>query len=291
VSLTDVELDRLADYTVHALEPRDAAAVGHLIRTDPRWAEAYRDLVGADAMISDQLRRAASPIAMPADVARRIDAALADAAPLATVVPLAVARQARRRRIVTGIAAAAAAVVAIGGGLSLYSQTARQNATTASAPDRGMAEDSSGNLAAPSAPGSAPLGGGPRVLVSGKDYRPETLAALGPAAPPAPSPAPAAGAPDFSAKPDTSAKSVDVPEVQAIPPSLSGLPVAGRLAACLDAVRAAHPGTVTLLDYARFRTEPALIIVVRQASGGVVVAVGENCGINGADEKAAVPTA
>jgi hypothetical protein len=284
VSLTDVELDRLADYTVDALDPRDAAEVGHLIRTDRRWAEAYRNLVGADAMISDQLRRAATPIAMPADVVARIDAALADAAPLATVVPLAVARQARRRRIVTGIAAAAAAVVAISGGLTLYGQSARESGTTASAPDRGMAEDSSGNLAAPSAPGGA------RVLYSGRDYRPETLATLGREVPPAPTPAPAAGAPDFSAKPDTSAKSAEQPQAAAVPPSLSGLREPGRLTACLDAVRAVHPGTVTLLDYARFQAQPALIVVLRQASGGVVVAVGENCGINGADEKAAVPT-
>jgi hypothetical protein len=284
VSLTDIELDRLADYTVDALDPRDAAEVGHLIRTDPRWAAAYRDLIGADAMISDQLRRVATPMVMPADVATRIDAALADAAPLATVIPLAAARV-RRRRIVTGIAAAAAAVVAIGGGLSLYSQSARQSATTASAPDRGMAEDTSGNLAAPSAPGSAALGGA-RVLSSGKDYAPDTLATLGREAFPAPTPAPAAGAGDASAKASSdSPGSIEA----AVPPPLSALTAPARQADCLAAVRATHPGTVTVLDYARFRNEPALIIVIRLGPGGVVVAVGEKCGINGADEKAAVP--
>jgi len=126
------------------------------------------------------------------------------------------------------------------------------------------------------------------VLTSGRDYQPGTLAALGPAAPPAPTPAPAAGAPDYSAKASSDAAEAVSP---ALPPALAGLPVADRLAACLGVVRAQHPGTVTLLDYARFRAEPALIIVIRQASGGVVVAVGEKCGINGADEKAAVTTA
>jgi hypothetical protein len=281
VSLTDVELDRLADYTVDALDPREAAEVGRLIRTDARWAEAYRDLVGADALIQAHLRQAATPLAMPADVAARVDAALADAAPLATVVPLAAAR-ARRRRLVTGIAAVAAGVIAIAGGLSLYGQTARQSATTAAGPERGTAEDSS-NLAAPSAPAAA---AGPRTLRSGTDYRPETLAALGQPLPPAPTPAPAAGAASAKASsdsPDTVAG--------AVPFALDALTMPDRLAACLAAVRAAHPGTVTVLDYARFRSQPALIIVIRQGSGGLVVAVGENCGLTGADEKAAVPTA
>jgi hypothetical protein len=77
----------------------------------------------------------------------------------------------------------------------------------------------------------------------------------------------------------------------AVPFALDALTMPDRLAACLAAVRAAHPGTVTVLDYARFRSQPALIIVIRQGSGGLVVAVGENCGLTGADEKAAVPTA
>jgi hypothetical protein len=279
VSLTDVELDRLADYTVDALDPREAAEVGRLIRTDARWAEAYRDLVGADALIQAHLRQTASPLAMPADVAARVDAALADAVPLATVVPLAAAR-ARRRRFVTGIAAVAAGVVAIVGGLSLYGQTARQSATTTA--ERGPAEDGS-NLAAPSAPAAAV---GPRTLRSGTDYRPETLAALGQPLPPAPTPAPAAGAASAKASSDSPGSVAG-----AEPFALDALTMPDRLAACLTAVRAAHPGTVTVLDYARFQSQPSLIIVIRQGSGGLVVAVGENCGLTGTDEKAAVPTA
>jgi hypothetical protein len=77
----------------------------------------------------------------------------------------------------------------------------------------------------------------------------------------------------------------------AVPFALDALTMPDRLAACLTAVRAAHPGTVTVLDYARFQSQPALIIVIRQGSGGLVVAVGENCGLTGTDEKAAVPTA
>jgi hypothetical protein len=43
------------------------------------------------------------------------------------------------------------------------------------------------------------------------------------------------------------------------------------------------------LDYARFEGQPALMIVVRQAASSTIIAVGPDCGVLGADEKAAVP--
>ena len=69
ISLTDDELDRLADYAAGVLSGRDEAETANLVRTEPHWAHAYTALVRADATVRSGLRDAGTPVAMPADVA------------------------------------------------------------------------------------------------------------------------------------------------------------------------------------------------------------------------------
>jgi hypothetical protein len=162
VSLTDVELDRLADYTVDALDPREAAEVGRLIRTDARWAEAYRDLVGADALIQAPPAAGGHPAAMPPTWRLGSTLPCRRGTPGPPWCPLAAARPAAPAR--HRIAAVAAGVVAI----ARRPQPLRSD-VPAERPPRGRAPSAgrrgrSSNLAAPSA---TPLAVGPRTLALG----------------------------------------------------------------------------------------------------------------------------
>jgi hypothetical protein len=79
--------------------------------------------------------------------------------------------------------------------------------------------------------------------------------------------------------------------IEGAPGPLFRLTDPDALRGCLDTVLTSHPGTVTALDYAMYQGQPALVILVRQVSGSVVVAVGPDCGIGGANEKAAAAAA
>jgi hypothetical protein len=61
------------------------------------------------------------------------------------------------------------------------------------------------------------------------------------------------------------------------------------LTACLDAVTRTHPGTVQVIDYARYQGEPALIVLIRDnpGPGGVVVVVGPECSATDTRERVA----
>ncbi|HWB35470.1 MAG TPA: hypothetical protein VHA75_05525, partial [Rugosimonospora sp.] len=50
---------------------------------------------------------------------------------------------------------------------------------------------------------------------------------------------------------------------------------------CLAAVVAAHPGTVEIVEYARFEGSPALIVLVADAAGTRTVVAGPDCGLPG----------
>jgi hypothetical protein len=275
-----VDLDALADYTAGVLDGAGAAAVADLIATDVRWARAYSSLVAADAVVRADLHAAAAhQPSMPVDVAARIDAALAaEAAPTRGVVISLDAARARRRKIVTGVAAAAAAVVAVFGGLSLVPNmmSARDSAE---APAAGRA-DTGGEMGAPMMP-SAPApasAGAPVVLVSGRDYAPDTLRGLG----------------LFLAEPrsDAASKSVAPAPPQALDAAggaLAGLVAPASLDTCLDAITSVHPGVVQLVDYATYLGEPALIVLVGQGQTSTAVAAGPDCGVAGAAIIAAVP--
>ena len=311
-----VDLDRLADFTAGALDRADAAEVAHLVASDARWATAHAALVRADALVRDDLRAASTATPMPADVVARLDdflraigatagAKSRDETP--AVVSLDAARgrgtaqrrgtaqgrrtaraggtaRGRRRGSWAGLAAAAAAVVAVIGGITIANQLAAQDGTTTAGPGFNR-EETSDQAAAPGAPTAptAAFAGTPSFVVSGSDYRPETLPQL-------------ARMPFFAGAPpsDTGQKEASADEVpqmirKAAPGALSRLTDPVALRTCLDGIGAAHPGSVTLVDYARFRGEPALVVLVRQGTASTVVAVGPACGLAGTDEKAFAP--
>lgn len=104
------------------------------------------------------------------------------------------------------------------------------------------------------------------LWASGTDYRAETLADF----PNVRLPALAPGSPDLLASP------------------LPALANESSFQACLAAVETRYAGQVTAADFARYEGQPALILLIQGPQGPLVVAVGDDCGRAGLDEKAAV---
>jgi hypothetical protein len=73
-------------------------------------------------------------------------------------------------------------------------------------------------------------------------------------------------------------------DIAGIPPELMRLtdPVAFRK--CLDAVALVLPGLVTLVDYAYFENQPALVMSITSTNGIWTFVAGPGCGIKGPDE-------
>ncbi|MFC5005342.1 hypothetical protein ACFPIJ_46870 [Dactylosporangium cerinum] len=288
-TFSDADFDLLADFVGGALDGTpEADDVRRLVSTDEAWAEAYGALVTAEVAVRDRLTAlGAEPLPVPADVAHRLNAALQDAVvapqPGAAVLDLARAREARRQRRqrwAISLTTAAAVLICGGFGISLVvnGDNAKQDTVTSSADGGGK------NEAAPqSAP--TPASGGTRssmrsdaaLVASGQDYGPGTVGQLAKASPPA-----AAMAGEGSGNADTSksAKPEDVPV------ELRRLRDPVARAACLNAVVGEYGGQVTLVDYARFEGQPALVVIVdgtRLGAGKrLVIAVGPDCGIGGA---------
>jgi hypothetical protein len=288
VSLADFderELDLLADYLAGTLEPSTAIEVARLVRTDRAWADAYRELAAADRAVAAQLRAYGMSRLepMPADVIDRVDAALATAGavrpPAATrVISLDAARRTRRRRVAQ-FAAAAAVLVAVGAGVVTLNNGGVPQATSAGSGAAGTAPRN--DLASrPSSGLALPFGSGTVVTASGTDY---TAATLARAATVRGSDTVGNNAPE-----PTTAAPVPPDLLQSKQAELLGrLTTTGGLAACITQVVAVHPGQVTAIDYARYESTPALIVTVRQPAGSLlVVAVGAECGLRGADELA-----
>jgi hypothetical protein len=263
----DVDIDLLADYAGGALDGTPAhARVAELVHTDPAWASALDALRTADALVGADLAGlagAAEPI--PDDVAARLDRALAVAEqPVAPVVSLRERRRRRYRIAAAGaVAAAVLGVVGVGGyavlgtggaGRPSYESGAAES-DTAAAPsaERNGAKAADGRLPNSSVP----------VTASGTDYTRKTLSGVR----------------------DNRAEAPNAAPVR--PPSeLSRLTAADALQECLTDVTAAYPGNVTLVDYARFEGEAALVIRISAAHGVQrVVVVGPGCGSSGTDEK------
>jgi hypothetical protein len=285
--LTAEEWDRLADYLAEALDPADAAQVAQLISTDPRWADAYEELTRADALVRSQLSALADvPEPLPADVLARLDTALATtirADADADVITLPAQRgggRARAGRVGEGrrrgsrvrrfagvVVGAAAAVVGVTFAVNITTQLTD---TTVSSPamDRGEA-------VAPVTPGFAAVN--PVVVASGTDYTFESLTTLGRGSLSTAAPAP--GNDDQGPLP---------PAVVSSPGPYANVGTNVGLASCLGLVLGAYPGTATLVDYARFEGTPALVILIRQATGRVAVVAGPNCGAGDADVRAVV---
>ena len=307
--MTDVDLDRLADYVCGALDGApDGAAVARLIDTNQRWSAAYAELLAADeAVRADLATLAAMPdAAMPDDVVTRLTSALAGArAPAATAVSIRPARptrpaprtvrpQSRRRRWALALAAAATvAVVGLGavaaipilGGSGLYRSWQADKSTAERAP-----EDLSG---------ASPPDGEPILLSTGTNYQPGDFGA-----------ADALGennaAPDGAARPSVSGgqpadtdggpRGIERSGAVPTPAELARLTRPEALGTCLTSVTAKHGGIVTVVDYARFRGTAALVVFLSGDSSTPdrrwVVVVGAQCGVDGtSDELYNGPTA
>jgi hypothetical protein len=76
-----------------------------------------------------------------------------------------------------------------------------------------------------------------------------------------------------------------------VPEELTRLLATPALDDCLTAIRAAYPGAVTIVDYARFEGAPALLVAITEATGGTrVVVAGPECGRSGIHERYSATT-
>jgi hypothetical protein len=291
--LTWDELDRLADYTAGALTGAEADEVARLIHTDDRWAAAHAELLAAQPAVSAALRSAAeAPVTMPPEIAARLDAALAHARSdrrttdrWATARPI-TDRHSRRHRTRPGrparwspallrIAAGVVVFAAVGGGIVTW---AALGDLTGGMPamDAGeaLAEDVDAGTP-PSIEGTVATDVGPQVIASGTDYTTASLPDLVRIVPLA--------TPQELGRRDAELSDLTVED------SLAGVATPAGLNRCLDAVQRAYPGVVSIVDFARFEGEPAVVIGVQDGGRWTVIAVGEGCGVDGLDEVAVVP--
>ena len=259
--INDADLDRLADYAAGLLDPQDHRQVQELIRTDPTWRQAHRALADAQPRLDAGLAELRDA-PLPADVAARLDAALAresgpaDTGTVAKVIPM------RRRwpRVAAWTGAAAAAVAAVFGGILALQPQPTNNAS------------SGGSRAVAPAPALASPyvnAGSATVLHSGTDYTAQNLPGTGGG-----KAAPSAANQDGPPRADTPNAAPDG--------DLSRLNDQRALGQCLAAIVSAYGGTPSVVDYARFNGQPALVVTLVGADGRRIVVVRPECGIAGA---------
>lgn len=300
--MTGVDLDRLADFVGGALDGTpDADAVRNLIATDADWAAAHAELVIADAAVrADLTRLAVVPAPMPDDVAARLTAALPTRTPERRRTSAAHERARSRWARWSAPLAAAATVLAVVAGLTYFLPRSGLTGGNSRQADAPALSTGGGATVQGDAAGSAV----PRIA-SGRNYQPGRfgdLSAPGAAGAPGAYTAPAnPAAPPRASDKGGSRSNADTNKAQEggppVPAELSRLTAPDALSACLAAVRAAHGGTVTLVDYARFADRPALVVVLSGSrtggSGGWIVVVGPACGAvpGDADQRYSGPAA
>ncbi|GAB7041327.1 MULTISPECIES: hypothetical protein [Catenuloplanes] len=268
-SLTEAQWDLLADYLGGALagDPR-FDEVTALIAADPHWRDAHDALAEATGAVRTDLRALAeAPVGpMPADLAARLDDALR-AEFVAPVVPLR-KRHVPRWAVPTAIAAGVLAFASIGlTGLLDNSADNSEVATSAGAPG------------AVSAPMLAQ-----RVLVSGRDYTPESAALAAQTAERG-----AAAAETFSSPMADTGGGAPAPMREdtagAVPPALARLTDPAALRACLQAIAVEHgvaAVTARLIDYASFEGSPGMLVLFTDPAGRDMVWIsGPECGAEG----------
>jgi anti-sigma-K factor RskA len=277
-----VDLDLLAEYAAGLLDPAQAAEIERLVATDSAWADTLAALTDAAPRVQAALSELGA-VAAPADVVARLDAAIARPDGAATTIVDISTRRARGDRsrrgrwrwsrgalAATGVAAAIAVIV---GGLAL-----RHNPLYGPAPNT----MSAGKAAA--APNVAPeaASGGLAILATGTDYTPQTLASAG-----ARSPAPLSAGASAMGQESTGRQAYG----SSVPQPLTRLAAAGDRQTCLNEVTTEHGGVPTVVDYARYRGEPAMVVVLSVPGAGEVVVVGPDCGLpgSGSDQIYAVP--
>lgn len=305
---SEVDHDLLADYLGGALDGTpEQAAVARLVEQDPAWGEAYDALARAVELVhADLAAWAAEPVPeLPPTVADRIDAALAGAGPAPTaalttdasepdgapaVVPAQHSRGAQatggtgrpgrntgpgRRsrswtRIAGPVALAAASVTAVGFGVSHLLDAGAGRITAAGDSAEGRADSKAAPLAATPFRTTGP------ARHSGTDYSPEGLAQAS-ALFGATSPSAGGGKGDTSGTENEHRVGAGA--------TLDRLAGPEALASCLSAIGGEHgagPLTVDLVDYARFRGSPALVVTFTDAGGARWAWVsGPECGVPG----------
>jgi hypothetical protein len=258
----EVDLDRLAEYADGLLDPARAAEVERLVATEPAWARTLDALTAAQPRVHDALAELAFP-PVPDDVVERLSAAISAAAPDAVVIDLAERRR-RWSRVAVGAAAAVAAVAVGLGGFGLLHGVSNSSKSS-SAPVAGSAQY-----------GAAGAAGNPTVEHSGTDYTAQTLTSV-------------LGLSDAAAGQGTE----KAPPLRSLPNAgdFARLDAPAGLQACLQALAVSHQKTATLVDYARFRGQPALVVVLSGTGAREVVVVGSRCGLpgSGADEIYVLP--
>jgi hypothetical protein len=322
----EVDLDLLADYLGGALtDTPEETVVARLVREDPDWAVAHAALTRALDSVQDSLAgwgTAAEP--MPAEITDRLTAALAGATDARadaaasdgqpalpaqptdqperrlTAVPGGADRATRdqgrragpaRRRWsrLAGPVAVAAAVVAVAG-FGLSQLAGSTGGSDSAGPAAYRAEDAP--AAASGAPSPLTQPAPERLVATGTDYRPATLAGMvsvfgdrgSDTERTGPEPDSAPGRSSFGAEASSQPQ-----DAVAAPAGLGRLVAPDALVACLDTVVKAHaagPVTVRLVDYAAWEGAPALVIAFTDQTGARWAWVsGPDCGLpaSGAD--------
>ncbi|MGW9197896.1 hypothetical protein [Micromonospora chersina] len=304
---SEVDHDLLADYLGGALDgTQEQATVAGLVEQDPAWAEAYAALARAFELVDADLAAwAAEPAPeLPPTVADRIDAALAGAGPAPTgdlvsdpgepdsapaVVPAQPSRNThpaggtgrpgrntgpgrrsrRWARLAGPVALAAASVTAVGFGVSHLVDAGAGRTTAAGDSAGSRADDKAAPLAA------APFRTTGPARHSGTDYTVDSFLGMrtgvtGPSTLDSGKASPAEGQDGRRLSEAFGLERLARPEA---------------LAACLSEVGAEHgagPLTVDLVDYARFRGSPALVVTFTDAGGARWAWVsGPECGVPG----------
>lgn len=263
--ISEADLDRLADYTAGLLDQRERDRVDQLIATDPGWRDAHAALLAAQPRLDTALAGLGAE-RLPVDVAAQLDAALVrEGQPAATGTPVKARR--RWRRLLISTAAAAAAVVAVFGGIVVLSNSGGpvRNSTANSGGGAAAAAPSMAEGLAAASPGT--------VLHSGTDYTPQSLTG--------------ALSPDRAKDAAGQAPVPAAPGVQNAPGrdgALARLDDPRALQGCLAAIVARHGGTPSVVDYARFQGQPALIVILATGDRHRIVVAGPTCGMNGPAE-------
>jgi hypothetical protein len=269
----DIDIERLADYAAGALPRREAAKVARLAEADPTVAQMLAELTEGQQRAQASLRSLPSePI--PDDVATYVSAAWRAEAGRTTARR---GRPAARRwwRPATALAGVAAALTAVAVAVSVLHAGSGTNARSAAT----NPQSGSGNALNSQLPAGPP---GVLTLSSGTNYTQATLGAIA---------ATRIAAADKNAF-ASGAKALQPLggspfAAESVPASLDRLRGPNALAACLQALAAVQPGTVTSVDFARYEGIPALIVVIGAAAAHThwVAVVGPDCGLSGADLK------
>jgi hypothetical protein len=287
-----VDLDRLADYTAGLLEGTpEEAEVAELIATRSDWAHAYAALGDATRAVRVDLAALGTPhLAMPPEVVARLDAALeeAGARPKLTVGAgegrrtRGAAARARRRRQAWTAAIAAGIVVLAGFGVAMIADLPGANTGTSTVADGRAPEAAADRLGGqPAPPAGAPEVAVPVFVASGTNYFAADAAKVTAQAEQFD-----AGVGPLGGATGTPRATARVAESQVAPP-LRRLMDPVAMNACLRQVTSVYGGQVSVVDFARFENEPALVILlVDPARRPVrVMVAGPGCGLpeRGAD--------